>query len=101
MNNDINKILKEFPLEEKKKKITLKKKIPKIKSKKRVIISIGIIIAIIILGLIMIPNSCKCEVCDLCSKGIDVSQIKQQIIDKGYAEITDGNNILKLSPYLK
>jgi len=103
MNDDINKILTEFPLEEKKKKETviLKKRLPNIKSKKRLIISGVIIIAIIILGLILIPNSCKCEICDICSDGIQVEQIKQQIIDKGYVEINDGNNILKLSPYLK
>lgn len=113
VNEDIERILREDPIENKPKiKISNKIKKPKILtkflskplSKKELIIGAGIMVVIILTGFILMQNSCECEICDtckVCTQTLSIDNLKQQIIAKGYAEIKDGATILKLSPYTK
>ena len=109
INDDIEDILREDPIENKPKiqtygkakKMNIFSKLGS--NKKKVIISVGIILVVITIGfLFLIPNSCECEVCTICGEciqNISIENIKQQIISQGYAELTDGDKLLKLSPY--
>ncbi len=109
-NEDIERILREDPIESKQ-KIQTTNKVKKVNifskflskpiSKKEFIIGTGIIVLIILMGFILIPSSCECEVCDTCTQTLSIETIKSQIVNQGYAEINDGTNILKLSPYTK
>ena len=101
--DDIEDILREDPIENRSKIQTPNKaKKPNVFSKlklnkKKVMIGAGII-AIIIAGFLLMPGSCECEVCDECIQKISIENIKQQIVSQGYAEINDGDKVLKLSP---
>lgn len=93
--DDVEKILSEEPIVETKfnKKLSLKN----IFTKKRLIIG-GIIIISLIIFFFM--PSCECKVCEVCTcvQEISISDIKSQIITKGYVELNNGE--LKLAPYL-
>ena len=106
MDKEIEDILKETPLENKSNsKANLKTKSPGKKRrfpKKKTILIIGVMI-IVIGGFILLSNPCEvcdiCETCKECVQEISMENLKQQIINKGYAEIGKGTDILKLSPY--
>ena len=104
-DKEIENILNENPLESKSNsKSPLKTKSPGFKlrlPKKKTILIIGVII-IVIGGFILLSNQCEvCNVCEECVQEISMENIKQQIIDKGYADITDGKSNLKLAPYIQ
>ena len=105
MDKEIANILNENPIiNQTKSKPDLKTKISGFKlkfPKKKTILIIGVII-IVIGGFMLISNQCEvCNVCEECVQEISLENIKQQIIDKGYAEISDGESNLKLTPYIK
>ena len=104
INEDIEKMLKEDPIESNSKIQTYGKAkksniLSKLASKKKLIIGIGVVVLIILIGFILISSTNECEVCNVCTQKISIETIKQQIITKGYAELNDGPNILRLSPY--
>ena len=111
-DDEIKDILTEFPVNELGQKVQTygKSKKPntfKNKFKKLNIKAIGGIILslILIIGFFMyvdLPQDDSEEVYetkDVCVQEISLGDIKQQIITKGYANIKDGNTVLKLSPY--
>ena len=106
-NKEIENIISESPLDEPKSKPPLKTKIPGKKSrssKKKIILTIVTILFIIGTGFILIQKPCEPCNCDTeTTKIINdfVNSIKQQIINKGYAEIGEGASIIRLSPYIE
>ena len=115
-NNDIERILREDPIESTskiqtygkiKKPNVLKKFFSKPGLKKKVLIGIGVMLLVILNGFFLISNLGECDVCedvgasDTNVQTVSIDNLKQQIIAKGYAEIKDGATILKLSPYTK
>ena len=110
---EIDNILMELPMKdvEPKKIITSdkkKSKVPKIFSNK--IFKYGVIVIGVILLCIFLFSSPNCECIPIegttnvsCPEEglISYDSIKQQILDKGYAEITDNDSTIKLSPYIQ
>lgn len=100
--DDIDRILSEEPIISKPKIQTYgkaKKPIFKKIFNRRTLIFGGIIL-FILAGFLLVP-SCECEpckVCDTCMQEISITDIKAQIISKGYVELNNGE--LKLAPYL-
>lgn len=108
-DKEIEEILGEAPLKEKKTK--KKFKINKNLIPSRTIIIRGAVVLLLFLVLIYIITLPKTDIQSVCEDAetctLDVTEInqkfvdsmKKQIINKGYVEINDGNNIIKLSPY--
>ena len=117
--NDIEKILSEDPIIENNKPISKKFnkfkrfrnfKKPDLKNlftKDRLII--GVVVILVLLGLFLITSHNECDECKVCeiyndTQGNLFNDIRNQIINKGYAEISEGSdklNNLKLAPYLE
>jgi len=109
IDKEIDNILSETPLEEPKSKPQLKTKVSRKKlriSKKKIILTVAVILFIVGAYFILIQKPCEPCNCDnetitTISNEDFINSLKQQIIDKGYAEINDGASIIKLSPYIK
>ena len=110
LDKEIENIINEEPLSipnsQKKGKFKKGGIIKKIKLPNKKIIIYFIITIAILISLFVILNS-PCDCSNNLSECIQtqndntefISHIKQQIINKGYAEITDGSSILKVAPY--
>ncbi len=102
---EIEDILNEIPIE------TVLKSKPQLKTddlkkklkrpKKKTIIIIGVVLIIFIGGFVLVSNggddSSNTEVVEETSLA---DSIKQQIIEKGYAEIGEGDSKMILAPYI-
>jgi len=107
--NEIDKIITELPIEDKKPKKETGKKPNLSKVFKNKIILYGSIgIGLVLLSLFLFTSSsCNCPIIEnttevSCPDGsISFDLIREQIINKGYAEITDGSSTIKLSPYIE
>lgn len=109
-NNDIEKILSEDPIMDdksinKKFKMFRNFKKPDLKNiltRKRLII--GGLVILILLGFLLLSNLGGCDECEVCKEcnnciqNISIIDIRDQIINKGYVELNDGELIL--APYL-
>ena len=112
INTEIEDILRETPLVEsskKKLKGNIKtpsdKTAPRKKSKisKKKVIWIGAIVIVVIWGTIMlIPDSvdCEYEITDITKNTAFVNSVREQILNKGYADIGEGDLAMRVSPYL-
>ena len=102
---EIENILNEIPLmEDPKSKQQLKTKGPKKKlrlPKKKTIIIIGVILVILIGGFVLVSNGDDTSNTETTSNTNLIDLIKQQIIEKGYAEIGEGDSKMTLAPYIK
>ena len=96
-NKEIEDILNENPLIKPTQSNTIKSSKKKFKlPKKKTMIVIGITTIIIVVLFMMVPNVCQECTCDVPNNTEYVNSIKQQIIEKGYANVEE----MTLSPYI-
>ncbi len=102
INTEIEDILSESPLEDnsRPKKIRTTQKKFKLPKKKTILILGGIILVIISITILFsLLNSTP--ITEQISNTEVINSIKQQIINKGYAEIGEGNSKMILAPYIQ
>ena len=101
INNEIEDILNESPLVDTSKPNKIKGIKKKMKRpKKKTMIIIGVIFIIAFGGFLLISTFGSDANIETISNADFISSIKQQIIEKGYAEIGEGDSKITLSPYL-
>ena len=103
---EIENILNESPIENiPKSKSQLKTYSPKKKlkfPKKKTLIIIGVILGVLIIGFMFISNNEETpEDTEIIEETSLVDSIKQQIIEKGYAEVGEGDSKMILAPYIE